>query len=135
MKITSCGVIVHYDNYILGCVPFGQKNGLDIPKGQSEQIETGLQTAVRELYEETGIRASRRDLKDLGTFKYLPGKDLNLFSYKYNFDISKCKCSSYFDYNGKSVPEIVGYKKVDFSEIHFYYKSLQPILKKVIEEL
>lgn len=135
MKILSCGVIVHYNKKLLACIPFGSSKAFDIPKGHLEENETFIQAATRELYEETGIKAEKTNLRDLGKFAYVSTKDLYLYSYEFDFNLSKCKCISTFDFHGKQVPEVTGYAKVDFSELHVYYKSLQPILRKVIEVL
>lgn len=133
MKIISAGIIVHHNHKMLACVPFGSKHGYDIPKGQVEENETFIQTAMRELKEETGIIASRSQLKDLGKFQYMPTKDLYLFSLDFKFNTFECRCMSTFDFHGKQVPEIIGFKEVDFSDINLYYKSLQPVLIKALE--
>ena len=133
MKIISAGVVVYFNHTLLACVPFGKKNGFDIPKGQVEENEFIVEAAIRELYEETGIRTIKSKLKDLGKFSYMPTKDLYLFSLELNFNTIHMKCISTFDFHGKQVPEVVGYKSIDFSDIHYYYKSLQPILKTIIE--
>jgi len=132
MKTISAGVLVYYENRLLACVPFGNK-GLDIPKGQVEENESYAQAAIRELFEETGIKVEKYKLKDLGMFSYMPTKDLYLFAYNYDFNPANCKCSSFFIYNGRSIPEVVGYKSVDFRDVRQYYKSLQPLLKTIIE--
>lgn len=134
MKIISAGVLVYFNNHLLACVPFGKKNGYDIPKGHVEDNETFERAAIRELYEETGIKVLRGDMKELGQFKYTSSKDLFLFSYEFDFNPAKCKCISLFDFHGKAVPEVIGYKSIDFLEIdRYFYNSLKPVLNDIIE--
>tara|TARA_B100000123_G_C25595456_1_gene368994 strand:- start:250 stop:660 length:411 start_codon:yes stop_codon:yes gene_type:complete len=55
----SCGIILfHSDDFLLiqHSVKLGEKGHWDFPKGHIEGNETELETAKRELEEETGIR-------------------------------------------------------------------------------
>jgi 8-oxo-dGTP pyrophosphatase MutT (NUDIX family) len=108
----SVGCIITNKNHILACIPFGRK-GLDIPKGMIEANESYPQTMVREVWEETNITLNYlcywEDFEFCGTFKYTKEKDLTLYHLEDDIDISKCRCNSYFDYNGKQVAEVVGY--------------------------
>ena len=132
MKILSCGIVIINNNKILACVPF-QRGQLDIPKGQQENGEKDIETAIRETKEETGLSFSESDLIDCGTFKYLKNKDLHLYKTFKTIDIKSCRCTSFFDYKGHSVPEVTGYIWVN--AINNFYKSLQPILIKIYKEL
>lgn len=132
----SVGLLIINDNKIFSCVPF-RNRGLDIPKGLVEENESRPQTMMREVWEETGISLNylcyQEDYEFCGTFKYTREKNLTLYKTHMDFDITKCKCNSYFDLNGKQVPEVVGYEWVSFAEINKFYKSLQPILLKIVE--
>lgn len=134
MKKLSCGVIIiNSNNKILGCKGYG-KNGIncyDIPKGGNEINETPYQTAIRETMEEAGIDLSDIELIDIGEFKYTKEKNLYLFKCRLDIDLNLLHCDSTFiDNFGNIVPEVVGYKWIDISDIdNNFYLSLNKILK------
>lgn len=131
MKTTSCGVLVISNNKLLGCKAPG-KTLLDIPKGKMEEFDLDYtHTALRELYEETGIMLTQH-LYEIGKFRYTKEKNIVLFLLYQDVDISKCTCTSYFDNDGVQVPEVIGYEWVDFWDVNKFYKSLQPILYPVV---
>lgn len=145
MKKLSCGIIIE-DNKdrILACHPTGksfEKGNYDIPKGIREADDNSdIETAVRELYEETGIQIPDNNmLTDLGMFEYLKDKDLHLFYIKINNDfehIGPFYCESTFiDLNDNYLPEINRYKFVDKGELDWFYKSLQPVLEEAFNRL
>ena len=87
MKKLSCGIIVKDNqNRILACHPTGRPNfdgNYDLPKGIHEENASEIDTAIRELYEETNLQIPDNSmLKDLGTFEYLKDKDIFL-TFKY----------------------------------------------------
>lgn len=131
MKTESVGCIITHNQNILACVPFG-KRGLDIPKGMIETNESRPQAMAREVWEETGIRLNYlcypEAFEFCGTFDYTKEKILSIYKTYCNVDITKCCCNSYFPYNGRQVAEVIGYEWVPFTDIHRFYKSLQPIL-------
>lgn len=136
MKQVSCATIIVNDaNEFLGCVPYGKKDKLDLPKGIQEGTEHILETAIREVLEETGIKISINKLKYIGHFAYLPKKDLEIFIYNYNYNIHKLSCNSTFELYGKQVKEIIGYKSVsllDYVSIRtLFYKNLSQILIEI----
>jgi 8-oxo-dGTP pyrophosphatase MutT (NUDIX family) len=99
----SAGIIITDNNYFFIVHPTGQ-NHWDLPKGRVDFCfdETMSDAALRELVEETGIQCyNKRDLKDLGMFKYIPGKkDLYLFLiYDKNclkkINLKECVCDSF----------------------------------------
>jgi 8-oxo-dGTP pyrophosphatase MutT (NUDIX family) len=78
MRKSTCGVILtDGEQLVLGHVPGTGR--WDIPKGGQAPGESFLITAIRELYEETGLVASPRELIELGPLCYRPDKDLILF--------------------------------------------------------
>lgn len=136
MKV-SCGIIVeNFNNEILGCHPFGRKDGLlDIPKGGNEKNESYLETAIRELYEETGLILSGNLLEDCGLFDYNSEKKLYIFKTKINYKLSKLKCESFFELDGKMVPEMIGFESVPKNKIaDKFFKKLNPIILKLVGE-
>lgn len=85
MKKTSCGFfIINELGEILTCRPTLTDNW-DIPKGMQEDGESYIQTAIRELDEETGIDLMGRHkeiystIEDIGLFRYNSQKNLYLF--------------------------------------------------------
>ena len=129
----SVGLLIINDNKIFACKPFG-KILYDLPKGIREEGEAQLATMLREVWEETDISFYKKEFEFCGTFKYTNEKNLSLYKIYMNVDLSRCKCNSYFDYNGKQVPEVVGYEWVGFDELDKFYKSLQPILRSIIND-
>ncbi len=108
MKRISCGVIVS-DRARLLLGHASRSPRWDIPKGAAEPGETLLAAAVRELREETGLEAEPSLLRPLGTFRYLPGKDLALFCWLPPSmpDPAALRCSSLVERPGQpALPEL-----------------------------
>jgi 8-oxo-dGTP pyrophosphatase MutT (NUDIX family) len=106
-KQTSCGVIVtDGERLLLGHATRSPR--WDIPKGIAEPGESLAAAARRELREETGIDAPEAELRPLGTFRYLPGKDLALFAWEPRAmpDLATLVCASCFAWQGKMLPEL-----------------------------
>jgi len=137
-KELSIGTIITDGNYILGCRPYGRKDkehSYDLPKGHWEDGETYIETAVRECKEETFFDLWPDHLVDLGKYEYIPTKDLYLFLVALDFmpDLSTLKCPSTFEVDGKKVPEVVGYKLIPITELQWFFKSMEPVVKKALE--
>ena len=122
---TTCGVyILNNKNELLICHQTNYKNfnGWSIPKGLNEVDESYIETAIREVKEETSIEL---DLL-LDEFKILPisiykSKKKQLISYLYLTQIDSEKveleCTSYFEYKGKQIKENDKFRWVNiFSE-------------------
>ena len=135
-KALSCGFIIINNDKLLACHATGHpyKNGWDISKGHIEDGETPLECACRELKEETGIDSSRlTNIRDLGKWAYTKSKDLHLFVANYDVDLSKCKCTSYFEQRGRQIPEMDAFKLIDFDKIdNIYYRSMAEVIKKAL---
>jgi len=137
-KELSVGTIITDGQYILGCRPYGRKDkehSYDLPKGHWEDGETYLETAVRECKEETNFDLWPDHLVDLGKYEYIPTKDLYIFLVALDFmpELSTLKCTTYFEMDGKKVPEVVSYKLIPITELQWFFKSLEPIVKKALE--
>lgn len=139
MKELSCGFILidEESRKILACHPTGKKyiRGFwDIPKGHIEKGETYIDCAKRELFEETGFKIPNGSaIVDIGLNKYLENKDLYVYAWIGKIDKSKMKCTSYFNINGRQVPEINGFEMVD--DITYFYPKMRPIIKKALEKM
>src|SRR5689334_13024051 len=105
-RATSCGVIVTDGERIL----LGHATGSprwDIPKGVAEPGEALAAAAQRELQEETSLEVPLSELRPLGVFQYLSGKDLALFVWVVPQlpDPDTLVCASCFALRGRVVPE------------------------------
>jgi len=154
----SCGVIIADDDSILLGHATGKskKYGYDIFKGWAWfNIENHKSAALRELKEESGIVLKRKDLQDLGIFKYQKNKDLHLYIYrsksiKKEFPINTLHCKSTFpvsitpSYNVLSwrgmsnlvqtLPEMDGFKICKINNMEqFMYRGLFKIISKILK--
>ena len=140
-KEVSVGIIFTDGIEMLACQGYGhafRKHNLDIPKGHWEEGETYKETAIRECEEETGyVIANDEDLIDLGMFEYLPTKDLYLYAYFVDGipDLSTFHCDSYFELNGRKVPEVIKYHKIPLNELDYFYRNLERVLNEALEIL
>lgn len=129
-------IIVDNDSILLGHATM--QRYWDIFKGHKNQGESNIETAVRELREESGLTYYKSQFEPLGLFPYIPKKDLYLFKI---FDenlkdksLSSLRCTSYFDYNGRNIPEMDRYKVVHFDEIiHYCSKNMVILLRKILQ--
>lgn len=133
-KALSAGVIV-YDGkkIVIGHATGGRH--WDIPKGKIEPNEVAIAGALRELEEETSLKASYKDLKFLGIFEYKHDKDLALYLWKVDSlpDISTLSCTSTFvNRQGKTLPELDKFLYVTFKQA---FKKTVPAMKKVLEDV
>jgi predicted NUDIX family NTP pyrophosphohydrolase len=105
-KKISCGVIILQQNEIgdweiLTCHATMSKYW-SIPKGEMEPGENYKDTAIRETFEETGIKLNGERILTYGKFNYNEFKDLIIFIYPTNkneIDIKKLNCTSYYNFN------------------------------------
>jgi 8-oxo-dGTP pyrophosphatase MutT (NUDIX family) len=96
--VTSCGVVVLSRRRVFACRATGTRRW-DLPKGIADPGETPRAAAVREAWEEAGLRLDPATLHDLGDFAYLRAKRLHLFALhaaEGALDPSRCRCRSFF---------------------------------------
>lgn len=104
----SCGVLVT-DGAVLLLGHATRSPRWDIPKGRTDPGEAPLDTALRELREETGLLAPPAALHDLGRHRYLPAKALHLFAWRPDPlpDPARLRCTSQVTLaDGTSFPEL-----------------------------
>lgn len=112
--IVSCGVVLlDRRRAVFTCRATGTRRW-DLPKGVGEPGEDPRDAAVREAWEESGLRMPAAALHDLGEFAYLSGKRLHLFALRVAdgaFDLRDCRCRSYFAHHrtGRLIPEADAY--------------------------
>jgi 8-oxo-dGTP pyrophosphatase MutT (NUDIX family) len=137
-KQLSVGTILTDGKYILLGHATGTKNW-DIPKGRQEEGESNIETAERELLEETGLAFNRKRFEVVGQHELNKHKDL--FLYRINFkdlkeeiDLSKLKCKSFFNRdNGDKVLEFDRFMFCKIKDIEDYCpKNLRRVLKEVL---
>lgn len=78
-KTLSCGVLVVDKKNRILMFDVDRTSFWDIPKGGHEPGETPIETALRELKEETSLVSSKDELIELGVYPYNFYKDLYLF--------------------------------------------------------
>jgi len=109
-RSVSCGVVlVRGRGDLFTCRATGTARW-DLPKGLADAGEAPRDAAVREAWEEAGLRLPADALFDLGDFAYLPAKRLHLFALRVaddGIDLARCNCRSLFPHHrtGKPTPE------------------------------
>jgi 8-oxo-dGTP pyrophosphatase MutT (NUDIX family) len=103
----SCGVVLlNRRGEIFACHATGSPRW-DLPKGVADGDEAPRDAAVRETWEEAGLRLPPALLTDLGTHDYLAAKRLHLFALRVADDaieLSRCSCRSFFDHHRTGLP-------------------------------
>ena len=109
-RAISCGVLLVSGRDELFACHATHTARWDLPKGVADPGEAPRDAAVREAWEEAGLRLPADALVDLGEFAYLPAKRLHLFALRVADDaiaLSRCSCRSFFPHHrtGKATPE------------------------------
>jgi 8-oxo-dGTP pyrophosphatase MutT (NUDIX family) len=137
-RSVSCGVVVlDRRGYVL-LAHATDTTHWDIPKGQGETGEAPIDTALRELREETSIEFAPERLKDLGRFVYRRDKDLHLFAARAEegeIDLARCNCTSLFPSrkDGSMIPEMDAFRWVAPLEVgRFASRSLTRLFETAL---
>lgn len=132
-KAITCGIIITDTRGYLICHPTRSK-WWDIPKGQMEPGESYVETAIRELREETGLVVAPEQLTLLGKYNYKPKKDLVLYYWQVDimFNIELMSCSATVEKNGIIFPEMDKFKIVTKNDM---IKQVNPSLSKLLTEV
>ncbi len=107
----SCGtLVINRDGEIL-LAHVTNTDHWDIPKGMQDPGETPLESARREMREETGLVFDAALFEDLGCFDYRPDKKLHLFKLQAPesfHGLGHLTCASMFPHHrtGKPTPEV-----------------------------
>ncbi|MDO8416491.1 MAG: NUDIX hydrolase [Agitococcus sp.] len=124
-KKLSCGVLLLNERQEILLAHVTNSPQWDIPKGGAHPREQPVDTALRELYEETGVVLGDERLTDLGLQLYSSTKNLHLFAALVStmeVDPARCVCHSYFSHyiTRQKQPEMDGYEWVPFSAVAQY---------------
>lgn len=140
MKISSGGLIF-YKNKLLICRPKWDDDKWNLPKGIMEDNEDPLETAIREIYEETNIKIDKNcQISDLGKISYGRKKKLHLFFIILSGEPENLKCNSFFERDGGWIPEMVDYKWINPDDYPLYFsekltESVRRILKRGLKNV
>ena len=127
-RVTSAIVIIDKYGNILGCHATGKPKGMgyDFPKGLVEEGESDKDAAIRELWEETDITLKHPErLIDCGVHPHNKEKDIHIFLYQTDYFPSPLKCNSFFELNGKKIPEVDSYMVISKNQRGMFNKVLQ----------
>ena len=132
-KPISCGIIITNVDVILLGHSTGNKHW-DIPKGTMDHGESVVETALRELKEETSLILTPDDIVDIGHHEYTPRKDLHLFLYRTDDlpSLNDISCVSRCERNGKWIPELDAFRYSPIKDIEKYVtKNMNRVLRNV----
>lgn len=136
--ITCATILLSKDKKHILVGKIGLQKKYDLPKGRMETGESEIETAIRELKEETGLVIDKfnyvqHQKNSIRNLFFNKDKNISIF-FIYDKDniwindenMNKLKCSTYFTLNEnknnptinmKQYPELEGFKKVDIHEI------------------
>lgn len=129
---TTCAMIVKVSDKILVCKTTNSHR-FDLPKGIAEPEETHLMAALRELCEETGLVPQPGSISDLGILPYNSEKMIHFFQCELEeITLDDLRCTSFFDFKGKLLPEVAGYAMMSIDEFKkVTSKSMQKALQLI----
>lgn len=137
---TSCALLMSDGTSIIAGRGPGKpdaKHSYDIAgKGCVDPGEDHLDTAIRELKEETGISlpsSRRKYVYDLGVHRYIAKKDLHVFLLSVDQlpSVDTLFCESTFESYGRELPELAEFKLVPLDELDWLYPALEALLSSL----
>ena len=109
VKVVSCGVVIlNRRRELFVCHATGTPRW-DLPKGVQDPGEPTLQTALREVWEETSLALEPDTLDDLGLYDYQPAKRLHLYALRVAMDafqLDACRCHTSFSHHATGLPTL-----------------------------
>lgn len=135
--IKTCGVLfIDKNNNILICRATNSNN-FSIPKGLNEEGESDIDTAAREVKEETGLLIDPKKLIYFDSSLY-KNKKKTLFMFIYKLDYINEKemhCDSFFEMYGKTFPENDLFLKINICDYDKYniHATQKLLIKKYLE--
>lgn len=129
----SCGVLLVNDRDELFVCHTTGTDRWDLPKGGADAGEAPRDAAVREAWEEAGLRVPGSALLDLGEFAYLSAKRLHLFALHVApdaIDLARCRCRSFFPHHrtGRPTPETDGWAWKPIRDLGWCGKNMTRVL-------
>ncbi len=130
----SCGVLLVSSRQELFVCHTTGTDRWDLPKGGAEPGEAPRDAAVREAWEEAGLRLPADALVDLGEFAYLPTKRLHLFALHVApgaIELARCGCRSFFAHHrtGKPTPEADAWAWKSIRDLGWCGKNMTRVLQ------
>ena len=140
----TCGLAIVVDNKLLVCHATGSadNNGWGIPKGKPEAGEKYIESAVREVFEETGLDFSNPEkdyyfLTEIGEFRY-KSKKKKLFAWLLKLDkldMDSLHCDSM---TSRGYPEVDAFKLLPLDEVkdkcHHTVGMMIPKIQHLLDE-
>lgn len=126
MKLISAATLITDGKRLLVGRVTGEGDRWDLPKGCIDEGESALETAVREVCEETGLKLDAANYSpSLGVMPYYDAKDLEVFVYftdMSEIDVGSLVCASTFYDEAAAAdrPEIDAFKIIEIDDIARY---------------
>lgn len=135
-KKVSASVIMTDGDKFLIVHATGKENKWETPKGEIDPNENSKQAAIREFYEETGIKIDIKGLRPIGKFNLHKDKDVILYTYRTDKlpPTSSMRCLSYFyNKNGSWIPETNKWKYITLDQIDEVRPEMRNMIKRALE--
>jgi ankyrin repeat protein/8-oxo-dGTP pyrophosphatase MutT (NUDIX family) len=124
-KRPSCASLILCEGSVLMCRQTG-RGRWDFPKGMSDEGESPLNGALRELKEETGLSLNPLHYTDLGSHPFVPRQRMHAFAIHLPpgaIDIATLRCDSWVeprpgDTSFNKFPEVDAFEWVPLSELN-----------------
>ena len=140
-KVSAAVLMSDGNRFLVTHLTGNPKNVWELPKGNIEDGENEKQAAVREFYEETGIKINLSKLRKVGKFPLHSTKDIVLFTYSTdNLPVTaSMRClSTFHPYNSigdyeTTLPETDNWMYITPDEINKYVRSdMRNMIRKAL---